>query len=510
MQLNRTENSESTAKRRPVGGRSIATVLRLSRAVILLDARWIPWIAIVAYASVCIYWKPPALDQSWWLVLVALWAVPSGSISQIGTDRIPLIVVASCILVFAWAFYRMQVAAMDSMYTWRFAQDLHCYDPVSRSIRITIAGTATALALAIPLCRIAGRVSMPIAALSVLPFVLLAERYWLDRPAVTILQLLTTLIPPSLFLSVCFFLKNTAKKHSELLSRGSWFMRWELRNAHGGIASLVYAIVLFLIIAAWYLEFYCGYQPWSSAAVGWMFIFVMFAFGRVTVATWQNFERKVSCEGLGKYIGKFGKGTVAMSCIIALVLSLFEAPIAGQAIAGTIEQVGPPPWGVRVDGTVLLVSGLIRRGIANAAEEVLRQNNELTVVDLDSVGGDVREARAMAHVIQKYKLATRVSRLCGSACTDVFAAGQERLLLPPGRLGFHSCHPHFWFDKCDKETELEFFKSLGVDEDFIRKWQRVPNTDAWYPTGAELLAAHVITGTAIPTPPKLSAAPRHL
>ena len=331
------------------------------------------------------------------------------------------------------------------------------------------------------------------------------ERHWLDEPVSIVIQLLITLIPPCLFLTVCFFLEKTSAKRSEWWGRNSRVMRWGLRNVHGSVVWLFYAVLLFLIIGTFHLEFHRGYDLWSAAPAGGGFIIVMFAFGRVTVETWQSCARKENGGTLGRVVARLGKGSVAMSCIVALVLSLFEAPIAAQAIAGTIEHVGTSPWEVRVDGTVLFLRGLFRPGIADATEDALRKNVGLKVVDLDSVGGSTAEAQAIGHAVQKYKLATRVSRLCGSACTDVFAAGQERLLLPPGRLGFHSCHPYFWFHECNKEAELEYFRNMGVEQDFIRKWQRVPNTGAWYPTNEELLAAHFITGTGSITPRKPSA-----
>ena len=384
MLPNRTNNRESTSNQPAFFETRLATVGACFRGA----ARWTPWLAIVAYASLCAYWKPPALDQSWWLVFVALWAVPSGSLSRIEVGRIPLVIGASCPLVFAWAFYRMQTAVMDSMYTWRFAQDLHCYDPVSRSIRISIAGTATALALAIPLYRIAGRALLPMAALAVVPFVVLVERHWLDQPVSIVIQLLITLIPPCLFLTVCFFLEKTSAKRSEWWGRNSRVMRWGLRNVHGSVVWLFYAVLLFLIIGTFHLEFHRGYDLWSAAPAGGGFIIVMFAFGRVTVETWQSCARKENGGTLGRVVARLGKGSVAMSCIVALVLSLFEAPIAAQAIAGTIEHVGTSPWEVRVDGTVLFLRGLFRPGIADATEDALRKNVGLKVVDLDSVGGE--------------------------------------------------------------------------------------------------------------------------
>ncbi len=94
----------------------------------------------------------------------------------------------------------------------------------------------------------------------------------------------------------------------------------------------------------------------------------------------------------------------------------------------------------------------------------------------------------------------RAVEIQASACTFVFVAGTERLLLSSGRLGFHACRGNTWLDECNKEKDIvEFLKSMGIDEKFAEKGQRVPSSDVWYPTTQELLAAHVITGTEIPS-----------
>ena len=353
MRLARTENGEGTVNRDPVIGSRLVRVLRSIRAAIFHAVRWTPWIAIVAFAAACAYWKPPPLDQSWWLVIAALWAAPSGALAQTGLARIRLIAVASCAFVFAWAFYRMQIAFMSSMSTWRFAQDSHCYDLLSRSIRLTIAGTATAWGLGIPLTRLAMRAALPIAAIAVMPYVVLIERHtivsigdWIQQPFVSSIQLLVTLIPPSLFLGVCFLLRKLFAKHVKWIERHpvlERLIRWELRSAHPAVAVTLYSATLFSLIACIYLQPIVFATDISSSALqGLLFIVSMFLFARLTVATWYSLTRHKFRGLLAKYVRWFWQGSVVVTCVFVLALALFEAPLASVAIARAVDQVGAP------------------------------------------------------------------------------------------------------------------------------------------------------------------------
>jgi hypothetical protein len=59
---------------------------------------------------------------------------------------------------------------------------------------------------------------------------------------------------------------------------------------------------------------------------------------------------------------------------------------------------------------------------------------------LDSPGGDVAEAMALAAIIRDNRFITVVSGECASACAMVlYPAGEYFMLLDGGRLGFHQC-----------------------------------------------------------------------
>jgi hypothetical protein len=311
-----------------------------------------------------------------------------------------------------------------------------------------------------------------------------------------------TLIPPSLFLGVCFLLNKFSAQHSSLLDRHPLFsrlIRWELQNAHVAVAFTFYSVALASFVACVYLQSILDTRISTSPIKGLLFIASMFLFARLAVGTWYILGR-YKTRG-GKYrrnIGQLGQEILILASISLLAISLFQAPLASRAIAKAAQNIGTPPWSVQVDGTVLRVSGEILPGLAKATEEAIRKNAGLSVLALDSPGGIVEEAERAARTVRNHNMATQVNRLCASACTFVFIAGRERILVPPGRLGFHECAPLIWFDECHEWEELAFFKSMGVNKEFVKKWQSVPNKDIWFPTIQELFSAHVITGTEIP------------
>ncbi len=402
----------------------------------------------------------------------------------------------------------MQLAFMISIHTWRFAQELHSYDPVSRGIRLAIAGTATAVGLGIPLTRITMRAAFPIAAIAVLPYVVLIERFtivslgnWTHQPVVSSIQILLTLIPPSLFLGVCLFANKPIVKDGkwrESYPVISTLMRWKLRSAHAAIAFISYCAALIAFVACPHLRKTLHIDLSSSTFASAMFIGSMFLFARVAVGTWSSLAHYKDRGLFAKVTVELGQGAIVLICVSMLAFAIIEAPFASQAIASTAEQMGAQSWEVRVNGTVLTVTGEFTDGIGDAATKAIENNPNLRTVALDSPGGTLEEATRIANAVREHNLATEASRRCASACTFVFVAGNERVLLPPGRLGFHACHPFTWLYDCDETEQLAFFKRMGIDEKFVRKWQRVPNADVWYPTTEELLTAHVITGTQDP------------
>jgi hypothetical protein len=145
----------------------------------------------------------------------------------------------------------------------------------------------------------------------------------------------------------------------------------------------------------------------------------------------------------------------------------------------------------------LRISGPIDVGLLAAVEKALAGNSAIRIVVLDSPGGDTTEGLRVAETVRHKHLATGVNGECASACTFIFAAGTERILLPSGRLGFHGCRDVFRYFTCSTWQLEDFLVNSGIERAFARKALGVAPEDIWFPTPAELLAAHVITRTSV-------------
>lgn len=120
-----------------------------------------------------------------------------------------------------------------------------------------------------------------------------------------------------------------------------------------------------------------------------------------------------------------------------------EASRAGRAAPGKPTIVpstkGQPELklSVSADGTTLYLAGMLLDGAFHQVDAILRAAPKVQRVHLSSSGGFTIEGRLVAALVRKYRLDTYVEYYCASACTQVFAAGQQRVIGPQAKLGFH-------------------------------------------------------------------------
>jgi hypothetical protein len=91
-------------------------------------------------------------------------------------------------------------------------------------------------------------------------------------------------------------------------------------------------------------------------------------------------------------------------------------------------------------GGVLEVSGTIQPGSSGTfAERIAEVGEYVKTVNLNSPGGSVSDALAMARLIREKGYATRVSggNLCASSCPLVFSGGKERIADKGAAIGVH-------------------------------------------------------------------------
>ena len=156
----------------------------------------------------------------------------------------------------------------------------------------------------------------------------------------------------------------------------------------------------------------------------------------------------------------------------------------------------------------------------NAFEDILKKNRNITLVQLDSTGGEIEAALHLADVVIDYELDTHIEGECSSACVLIFLGGQNRSLARGSWIGFHKSswasnyirdyytewkEDEGWADEYEfaewlyEDTQksilrdLEYLIERGVNPAFAIKTSRADSDDMWYPRRKEMIAAGIIT-----------------
>ena len=152
-------------------------------------------------------------------------------------------------------------------------------------------------------------------------------------------------------------------------------------------------------------------------------------------------------------------------------------------------------------------------------DALLKSEQSIKEIELNSAGGDVEAAFYMADLIIDYELDTNVNGTCESACTLLLLAGERRSIERGSWVGFHQSYwdaPYIqgYFER-NKDTKgwsnafefaswmyedtqrevlrnLQYFVERGVDAGFAIKTMKATSDDMWYPRRKELEAAGVI------------------
>jgi hypothetical protein len=193
----------------------------------------------------------------------------------------------------------------------------------------------------------------------------------------------------------------------------------------------------------------------------------------------------------------------------ASMLGLLGAAVVGAgADAAELASVA-----LKDDVTIVVLSGDIAQGDAEAAEALIRTVNEdgrlISAVRLDSSGGSLAEAVRLADLIRRAKLPTVVAAgsHCVSACFLVFAAGTEKFAHHTARIGVHGASDGLGRETARTEAATlamgRIASTFGVPADIIRRMVMTPARDIAWLSNEDLRAmGTIITGrTERPTAP---------
>ncbi len=172
---------------------------------------------------------------------------------------------------------------------------------------------------------------------------------------------------------------------------------------------------------------------------------------------------------------------------------------AGPPAKITAESLRTRPMpDISADGTRIYLRGDLDFMHNKDLTILLSEDNKLTTVELESNGGLIYAARALAVNIEKYQLNTHVQNHCNSACSIAFMAGKQRTLNTTGKIGFHQYkltrqQPlQIESIKAEQMKDRDYFAARGINPVFLDKLYQSEHTDIWQPERKTLLEAGVI------------------
>lgn len=246
-----------------------------------------------------------------------------------------------------------------------------------------------------------------------------------------------------------------------------------------------------VVVALWLSEHFPA--RYASTAVLTLYTAMLALWLWAIAGTWAS---------ASKHVGRGGKAGWASAAKAAIVLGVLKTlGDVGQAVpaledhlrvAAGYQYGAKPKLEVRADGRSILLVGGIQDGTADELEAALKVAPAVKTVVLQSEGGWIREGERVGEVIRRRGLDTYVETLCSSACTVAFLASKNRAASPTARIGFHA--PRAVGGGNFSDTRLRaIYEAAGLPAAFISRALSTPNSEMWFPTAEELVAARVVT-----------------
>jgi hypothetical protein len=267
-----------------------------------------------------------------------------------------------------------------------------------------------------------------------------------------------------------------------------------------GWLAFIAIIVLGVVVAAATRD---GRDPWTYLlGIVLVWLFAGLALIWQTVGIWQAATR--SRRVRGKRFWPAVAQVMAVLGVLGGLNSLRVQAIPSMRDALTYLRGDPElgAHGIRLlrGGTEMEISGPLTWGIAQDLTAALAEAPRVHILHLDSIGGRVGVALVLADIVSTHRLDTYVPHFCASACTVVYLAGRERWVGPRGRLGFHSGRVMATANPLATTIANMNFRreygQYGLPAAFLDHVFNTPSSTMWFPTYAELTAAHVTTGLA--------------
>lgn len=237
---------------------------------------------------------------------------------------------------------------------------------------------------------------------------------------------------------------------------------------------------------------------WGSLAVliGWPMMIALAVWGAVGAWRSASARQLLGAAPLWPWAAKAGI-VLGMALLLASTAAHFF-PTAGshaQLAAGT-DPLGHLDAALSPDGRRLQLKGTVGMGDAGRIEDLLRGAPNVTLVEIDSPGGRLAEARRIAELLHAQPRHIRVTGACDNACAVVLMAGQRRQAAPGAQLGFYRA-PHASFNPLMKwaadRQQQDAYVQAGLPAAVVARVAKTTPTMAWHPDPSDLAAAGLVT-----------------
>ena len=147
---------------------------------------------------------------------------------------------------------------------------------------------------------------------------------------------------------------------------------------------------------------------------------------------------------------------------------------------------------------VLQITGQIEPGITKLVEKMLKQEEAINLIRLNSPGGNIFEGRGLSNLFRDQYLNTEVLSECASACTIAFIGGIQRRASRHARIGFHQYRIDADYNvivtnvEAELEKDRDRYLEAGVNEKFVIKMFNSVADDMWWPDIELLIEAGVV------------------
>ena len=216
------------------------------------------------------------------------------------------------------------------------------------------------------------------------------------------------------------------------------------------------------------------------------------------VGVWRSASHHYDCGGRRFWAGLAKVMVVLGFLSTGVVIWKNYIPQTAEMLRIVAGDNGMPAYRIQVlpGASAIEFRGGLRAGCAAELDRIVSAVPQAKVLQIESSGGRIAEAREMMRIVRQHKLTTYTSECCLSAATLVLLAGEERVVADNARIGFHAGYfPGLTKQQLQEGNLLmrSTMESAGVTRPFIDRVLATPSEKMWYPTFEEMRANGVVT-----------------